>query len=570
MIEFTKISIIGFCSIPELELNLNTNSITIIKGATGNGKSSIFSALVWCLYGKNIKGNSNVNTWKKFQPKKYLGTKVEVYFSTGEHIHRVIRCLKYTEEVEGAKGNSRLIYQIDGSEVEDKKKRSIQSVIEHDLGLSYALFLNSIMFGQGLKRLIQESGANQRELFEEVFELGYLSRAQKLAKERYQESNQEYDSLEKDISYKQQTLESINENLDSIKSKQASFKDTQKDQIKVLKKRKSELKAKLGEAKARTNGVDIKALNKEQEKVNKEIVSEKKKLNDAKATLGISLEELVDKIIKLLKKKEYEASLKELVKLKTAFETQEIVKERILGLQDSFNRLSQKIHELNSWMSKLKSLSSQLGDLDEQIQNKKESEPDFDSLIEQNVGKVEKIEKEIKKLKKNQKVYKKSTDLYKWAYTEPLGNSGIKSYLFNSYLEELNGILETYSEVLGFHIKFEVDLESARKDFVTTIQIGSQEVPFEDLSGGQKQLVSLAMAFSMNTMIGRAQGVNISFLDEVFDSLSADKVEIVVELIKKIYKGKTLFLITHLDSLPISNAHIIRVVNDKGLSRYEL
>ena len=180
MIEFTKISIVGFCSIQELELNLNTNSITIIKGATGNGKSSIFSALVWCLYGKNIKGNSNVNTWKKFQPKKYPGTMVEVYFSTGEHVHRLVRCLRYTDEVDGAKGGNRLIYQIDGSAVEDKKKRGIQSIIEHDLGMSYNLFLNSIMFGQGLKRLIQESGANQRELFEEVFELGYLTKAQKI------------------------------------------------------------------------------------------------------------------------------------------------------------------------------------------------------------------------------------------------------------------------------------------------------------------------------------------------------------------------------------------------------
>ena len=570
MVEFTKISIVGFCSIPELELNLNTNSITIIKGATGNGKSSIFSALVWCLYGKNIKGNSNVNTWKKFQPKSYSGTKVEVYFSTGEHIHRVIRCLKYTQEVEGAKGNSRLIYQIDGSEVEDKKKRSIQSVIEHDLGLSYALFLNSIMFGQGLKRLIQESGSNQRELFEEIFELSYLSRAQKLAKERYQESSQEYGSLEKDINYRQQSLESINENLDSIKSKQGSFKDIQRNQVKALKKRRVELKAKFDEAKTKTDGIDIKALKKKQGEINNEIAFERKKLNEAKATLGISLEELVDKIIKLLRKKDYEASMRELIKLKMAFETQETVKEKILHCQDSYTKLSQKIHEAGSWLSKLNSLTEQLDDLDKQIQNKKVSEPDFDSLIDQNTKKAERIEKEIKKLKRDQKVYKKSTDLYKWAYTEPLGNSGIKSYLFNSYLEELNGILETYSEVLGFHIKFEVDLESARKDFVTTIQIGSQEVPFEDLSGGQKQLVSLAMAFSMNTMIGRAQGVNISFLDEVFDSLSADKVEIVVELIKKIYKGKTLFLITHLDSLPISNAHTIRVVNDKGLSRYEL
>lgn len=570
MIEFTKISIVGFCSIQELELNLNTNNITIIKGATGNGKSSIFSALVWCLYGKNIKGNSNVNTWKKFQPKKYPGTKVEVYFSTGEHIHRIVRCLKYAEEVDGAKGNSRLIYQVDGSIVDDKKKRSIQSVIEQDLGFSYNLFLNSIMFGQGLKRLIQESGANQRELFEEVFELGYLSKAQKLAKDRYNQANTEYQSISKDINYKLQNAESIKESLESIKSKQTSFKDTQKNQIDSLKKKRASLRERV-EKLEKSNDLDsLSSLRKEKSKIEENISLAKRKLGSAKATLGIPLEELVDKVIKLLKDKKYQVAMVELKVLKEAFEIQNTQKEEIIKYQNRLTKLSNQIHEINSQTNLINSLTEQIEDISKQISEKRKSEPDFNSLIDQNLAKVEKLNKEVDGLTKVQETFKKSTELYHWAYTDPLGNSGIKSYLFNSYLEELNGILETYSEVLGFHIKFEVDLESARKDFVTTIQIGSQEVPFDDLSGGQKQLVSLAMAFSMNTMIGRAQGVNISFLDEVFDSLSADKVEVVIELIKKIYKGKTLFLITHLDSLPISNAHIIRVVNDKGISRYEL
>lgn len=55
MIEFKKIIIEGFCSIGTLELPLNNNGITIIKGANGLGKTTIFSALVWVLYGKTLK-----------------------------------------------------------------------------------------------------------------------------------------------------------------------------------------------------------------------------------------------------------------------------------------------------------------------------------------------------------------------------------------------------------------------------------------------------------------------------------------------------------------------------------
>lgn len=570
MIEFTRISIIGFCSIPELELDLNSKGITIIRGYNGQGKSSIFSALVWCLYGKNIKGNSNVNTWKKVQPKKYPGTKVEVYFKTNDSIHRVVRCLRYTDDVDGAKGGSRLIYQVDGSNAEDKKKRGIQSLIEHDLGMSYNLFLNSIMFGQGLKRLIQESGSNQREIFEEVFELGYLTRAQKIAKEKYQASNDEYNLVTKDINYKNQAIEAVNENLESIKSKQSSYEDDQKEIIDGLKARKKEYEAKGKKLTAELEGIKVDKLKNSLRTTNSEIDSAKKELKAAKEALGISLEELVDKIIRLLEKGKYETSLSELNNLKNAFRIQDTNNKKIIKLQKKSGELSGQIHEFETKASTLSHYLDQIGDINRSIKEKKASKPDFQSLIDQNLERSGKLKAEIGDLTKLQLSYKESTDLYKWAYTDPLGNMGIKSYLFSSCLSELNEILETYSETLGFHIKFEVDLESARKDFVTTIQIGSQEVPFEDLSGGQKQLASLAMAFSMNTMIAQAQGVNIAFLDEVFESLSSDKIEIVTELIKKIYRDKTLFLITHQESIPIPNARVLRVTQENGLSKYEL
>ena len=69
MIQFGNIIIEGFCSIPYLELNLGLRGITVIRGATGEGKTTILSALVWAVYGKNIKGKSDVNTWEKYRQK---------------------------------------------------------------------------------------------------------------------------------------------------------------------------------------------------------------------------------------------------------------------------------------------------------------------------------------------------------------------------------------------------------------------------------------------------------------------------------------------------------------------
>ena len=160
-------------------------------------------------------------------------------------------------------------------------------------------------------------------------------------------------------------------------------------------------------------------------------------------------------------------------------------------------------------------------------------------------------------------------ELYQWIYTDPLGNNGIKAFLFESSMDSLNQTLESFSNIIGMTIQFGMDLQSARKDFQVYINMGGQDVDFNELSGGQKQLASLAIAFAMNEAMTQAKGINIAFLDEVFESLSANNIELVSDLIRKIYKNKTLFLITHQESLPISNARVLRVKRIDGLSHYE-
>ena len=89
MIQFGNIIVDGFCSISHLELNLSSKGITVIRGATGEGKTTILSALVWGAYGKNLKGKSDVNTWEKYRPKSYQGTKVEIYFGKNGKTHKI-------------------------------------------------------------------------------------------------------------------------------------------------------------------------------------------------------------------------------------------------------------------------------------------------------------------------------------------------------------------------------------------------------------------------------------------------------------------------------------------------
>lgn len=570
MIQFGNIIIEGFCSIPYLELNLGSKGITVIRGATGEGKTTILSALVWGAYGKNLKGKSDVNTWEKYRPKNYNGTKVEIYFGKDGKTHKITRCLKYKGEINGAKGKDRLIYEIDAVEVSEKNKGEIQALINADLGMSYSLFMNSILFGQGMKRLIQESSSDKKDLFEEIFELGYISKARDIAKGYYTEALREYNEISQKYSSSKEKKQSIQRMLDDLKKQANHVKNDLSSRVKVLEKKLSLLaKAKkeneLKETVTYKNRIEQRI--QEARDNQKELLN---KINDAKKKTRVSLEEFIGVIIKLLKRGDIRNSLKRLMEVKKAFGD-------IERLQDKCSKLADKI---SNYRDKLEELRDQEYEANKVQRDIDLTHVEIKKLLSEkragvNLGLIKKyktqlstISDKLQSIESEMEEKRAKVDNYKWVMDDPLGNRGIKAFLFESSLDILNETLESYSEVLGFSILFYVDIHGVKKDFNTQIIMDGIEVSYEELSGGQKTLVNLAMAFAMNEVMTKAKGINIAFLDEVFENLSSEYVDLVIGLIRKIYKDKTLYLISHQESLPIPNARVLTVTREMGLSQY--
>lgn len=570
MIQFGNIIIEGFCSIPYLELNLGSKGITVIRGATGEGKTTILSALVWGAYGKNLKGKSDVNTWEKYRPKNYNGTKVEIYFGKDGKTHKITRCLKYKGEVNGAKGKDRLIYEIDAVEVSEKNKGEIQALINADLGMSYSLFMNSILFGQGMKRLIQESSSDKKDLFEEIFELEYISKARDIAKGYYTEALREYNEISQKYSSSKEKKQSIQRMLDDLKKQANHVKNDLSSRVKVLEKKLSLLaKAKkeneLKETVTYKNRIEQRI--QEARDNQKELLN---KINDAKKKTRVSLEEFIGVIIKLLKRGDIKNSLKRLMEVKKAFGD-------IERLQDKCSKLADKI---SNYRDKLEELRDQEYEANKVQRDIDLTHVEIKKLLSEkragvNLGLIKKyktqlstISDKLQSIESEMEEKRAKVDNYKWVMDDPLGNRGIKAFLFESSLDILNETLESYSEVLGFSILFYVDIQGVKKDFNTQIIMDGIEVSYEELSGGQKTLVNIAMAFAMNEVMTKAKGINIAFLDEVFENLSSEYVDLVIGLIRKIYKDKTLYLISHQESLPIPNARVLTVTRERGLSQY--
>jgi DNA repair exonuclease SbcCD ATPase subunit len=570
MIQFGNIIIEGFCSIPYLELNLGSKGITVIRGATGEGKTTILSALVWGAYGKNLKGKSDVNTWEKYRPKNYNGTKVEIYFGKDGKTHKITRCLKYKGEVNGAKGKDRLIYEIDAVEVSEKNKGEIQALINADLGMSYSLFMNSILFGQGMKRLIQESSSDKKDLFEEIFELEYISKARDIAKGYYTEALREYNEISQKYSSSKEKKQSIQRMLDDLKKQANHVKNDLSSRVKVLEKKLSLLaKAKkeneLKETVTYKNRIEQRI--QEARDNQKELLN---KINDAKKKTRVSLEEFIGVIIKLLKRGDIKNSLKRLMEVKKAFGDIERLQDKCSKLADKISNYRDKLEELRDQEYEANKVQRDI-DLTKAEIKKLLSEKKAGvnmGLIKKYKTQLSTLSDKLQAIKSEMEEKRSKVDNYKWVMDDPLGNRGIKAFLFESSLDILNETLESYSEVLGFSILFYVDIQGVKKDFNTQIIMDGIEVSYEELSGGQKQLVNLAMAFAMNEVMTKAKGINIAFLDEVFENLSSEYVDLVIGLIRKIYKDKTLYLISHQESLPIPNARVLTVTRERGLSQY--
>ena len=570
MIQFGNIIIEGFCSIPYLELNLGSKGITVIRGATGEGKTTILSALVWGAYGKNLKGKSDVNTWEKYRPKNYNGTKVEIYFGKDGKTHKITRCLKYKGEVNGAKGKDRLIYEIDAVEVSEKNKGEIQALINADLGMSYSLFMNSILFGQGMKRLIQESSSDKKDLFEEIFELEYISKARDIAKGYYTEALREYNEISQKYSSSKEKKQSIQRMLDDLKKQAKHVKNDLSSRVKVLEKKLSLLaKAKkeneLKETVTYKNRIEQRI--QEARDNQKELLN---KINDAKKKTRVSLEEFIGVIIKLLKRGDIKNSLKRLMEVKKAFGDIERLQDKCSKLADKISNYRDKLEELRDQEYEANKVQRDIDSTHVEIKkllSEKRAGVNL-GLIKKYKTQLSTISDKLQSIEGEMEEKRAKVDNYKWVIDDPLGNRGIKAFLFESSLDILNETLESYSEVLGFSILFYVDIQGVKKDFNTQIIMDGIEVSYEELSGGQKTLVNIAMAFAMNEVMTKAKGINIAFLDEVFENLSSEYVDLVIGLIRKIYKDKTLYLISHQESLPIPNARVLTVTRERGLSQY--
>ena len=167
--------------------------------------------------------------------------------------------------------------------------------------------------------------------------------------------------------------------------------------------------------------------------------------------------------------------------------------------------------------------------------------------------------KEVKKVNRDVKTYI-------WLIQDPLSNSGLKAFIFNQMLGDINERLEYYTKFISFQVAFVIDMKSAHKNLETFVFKSGEPIPYEDLSGGQQQAVDIVTAFATHDIVSDNKECSLLVMDEVFESLDKDNIEIMTELIQDKSQDKCLYVVTHRAEFNPTNANSILIDYHEGVT----
>jgi DNA repair exonuclease SbcCD ATPase subunit len=585
MIRFRKIEIEGFGSIiSKLTYQLDNKGLNCIIGPNGAGKTSIFSALCWALYGSTLKGKAE--PWKEIRPQNWQGTRVSITFERDGIEYQVINCQDYKGVIEGAAGKNKMFLYVNGKyQTHYRDKPDVKEEVKRILGMTIDLFKNSILFGQKLKRIIQETGPDKKKIFEEAFEASFINDAKALAEAKLGDlKNQEYDLLNS-IEKWEGRIENIRE---LIKAEESREEETAK-QVEIIKSAQSKLGIKYTpDLIDRTKEIIIN-LKAKIEKAD-ELKDKKFKLElslgkyETEVKMGkSSLTEILNELQRIplacrvcgskLDEKKIKKT-KETIRIRYNNKKQEIEKAKIkeVELQNEVNSIDIKLAKYKDTSDNLRkaekrleaakiyqTYQKQIKDLKDRAKTVSET-----SNLDFLKGRLAKFKKELEEHQNQLKKITKRVEVYNWLIQKPLSNAGIKSYIFNELLNSVNSRLNYYTSYIGFKVEFGIDLKSARKDFYTVCYKDETLVDYKELSGGQQQLVDIVIAFSIHDVVNENHKVQLLIMDEVFESLDEANIELVSDLINLKAKDKPVYLITHRKEFSTAMAKVLELKLNKA------
>ena len=396
-----ELTITGFgtyCQRTQINLEqLGSQGLYLITGDTGSGKTTIFDAITYALYGDVNGENRTVSMIRSTFATPDIPTEVELSFEYRGKTYLV----KRNPEYEGiSKRGDSLVKRLadatllkpDGSAVSGQQK--VTNAIKELLGIDKEQFSQIVMIAQGdFQKLLMEDTETRQEIFRKIFKTDY-----------YKELQQQLLENEKQLGMKRKEIESAI----SIYIKGLSCDPASTLNIELEKAKADELViTDVIELINKIVGEDTEA----QTKVNKAIAAREKHMNDLRDELSKNeqIEELRDDYKE--KSTDFKKVSDSIADVKEAFEKEKArveegrKKEADLAIQKEELK---KYEELDAIEKEIKDIQNEKTELEKQIK-------DIETECENYKNQETELTKVLKSLSDAEKKYYESDALQKEA-----------------------------------------------------------------------------------------------------------------------------------------------------------
>jgi len=567
MITFEKIKWKNFLSTGNqwTEIDFQKHNTNLVVGTNGAGKSTMLDALTFALFNKPFR---KVNKGQLINTTNERDCVVEIEFVVNNRDYLVRRGIK--PNVFDIEVNGNPLHK----EADD---RTNQKILEETiLKVNYKSFTQIVILGSStFVPFMQLSGANRRDVIEDLLDIRIFSAMNGLIKDN--------------IRTRREKIKSLDLKKDNLKDKMGmqekfigEIEKRGKDDIKSSKGKIVALSLESDTHMQKNSSIelDISELIKEQEEVTG--ASEKlKKLNNLKGKITQKVSTItkehkfftentvcptctqdIEEEFRVNRITDVQNKAKELKKDYTDLEeTIKLESER----ERHFTQLSKEITKLNHDISQNNTRISlnqrQIRDLEDEVQTITERIKNRNTEHEKLAEFKENLQTTIEDLSDR----RQEINHYDFAYSL-LRDDGVKTKIIKKYLPFINQQVNRYLQLMDFYINFTLD-----EEFNETVKSPIHEdFSYSSFSEGEKMRIDLALLFTWREVarVKNSVNTNLLIMDEVFDSsLDGFGTEEFLKIIKYIIKDANIFIISHKSDLHDKFESVITFDKVKGFSR---
>ncbi|WP_010094528.1 AAA family ATPase [Ornithinibacillus scapharcae] len=188
---------------------LGDESIFLITGPTGAGKTTIFDAICYALYGRASGSDRDQDSLRSHFAAIDEPTEVEFRFALNNHVYEIIRNPKQQKKKERGEGFTEepakaILYEIVNGEKQllSSRIKDVNESIEEKLGFDYEQFRKMVLIPQGeFRKLISENSKEREAILQKIFRTYFYEKMTEELKAQAKDLESQVKKLEADVNY---------------------------------------------------------------------------------------------------------------------------------------------------------------------------------------------------------------------------------------------------------------------------------------------------------------------------------------------------------------------------------